>query len=93
MGHTLEKLCCVSSCMNIYEGDMTSVVLDVPWHFGTYSPEQGMGVATAPGAAWRRGQRDKGVSDQTSAKDPSVLLHHPSPLGSFSGVCCSAEQY
>lgn len=84
MEHTLEKLCCVSSCMNIYEGDMTSVVLDVPWHFGTYSPEQFIGVATAPGAAWRRGQRDK---------DPSVLLHHPSPLGSFSGVCGSAEQY
>lgn len=77
----------------IYEGDLSSAVLGVPWHFGTYSPEQGIGVATAPGAAWRRGQRDKGVSDQTSAKDPSVLLHHPSPLGSSSGVYSSTGQY
>lgn len=58
------------------------MVLDVPWHFGTYSLEQGRGVVTAPGTAWTR---DKGVSEEASAKDPSMLLLYLRPRGSSSG--------
>lgn len=51
----LEKLCPVSLCIHVDEGNVAPVVAHVTWRFGTYSPEQDYKAVLR--AALTRGQQ------------------------------------